>query len=57
MELISHPRYEDYDIKYLSRNRWHWLGNGFTQRDVNGQDITFFWGLVDDVDKQRDYDV
>lgn len=55
MELISRPRYEDFDIKYRNRNRWNWLGNGFCQRDVNGQDITFFWGLVDGIDEQRDY--
>lgn len=55
MELISSLRPEDFDITYRSTNRWNWLGNGFTQRDVNGKDITWYMGLVDGLDKQRDY--
>lgn len=55
MELISSLRPEDFDITYQSTNRWNFLGNGFTQRDVNGKDITWYMGLVDGIDKQRDY--
>ncbi|KAJ6005156.1 FAD/NAD-P-binding domain-containing protein [Penicillium sp. IBT 35674x] len=55
MELLEKPRYEDYDITYWGKNMWAWLGNGFTQRDVDGRDITWFLGLVDGIDQQRDY--
>ncbi|KEF56739.1 uncharacterized protein A1O9_06929 [Exophiala aquamarina CBS 119918] len=55
MELISSLRPEDFNITYQCKNRWNFLGNGFTQRDVNGKDITWYMGLVDGIDKQRDY--
>lgn len=55
MELIEHPRYEDYDIKYKSGNRWAFLGNGFSTRDYDGRDITWFWGLVNGEDKLKEY--
>jgi len=55
MELIDTPRYEDYEIKYHSINRWAFLGNGWSVRDYNGRDITWFWGLVDNEDKKQEY--
>jgi len=55
--MLSAPRYEDYDIEYRHGNAWYWLGNGFSTRDLDGRDLTFYMGLVDDLDKQRDYDV
>ncbi|KIW81124.1 hypothetical protein Z517_04147 [Fonsecaea pedrosoi CBS 271.37] len=57
MELLSSPRYEDYHIKYRHGNAWYWLGNGFSMRDLDGRDLTFYLGLVDGIDEQRDYDV
>ncbi len=57
MELIENPRYEDYDIVYRSRNVWSFLGNGFSLRDNDGRDLTYYMGLVDGEDRQRDYDV
>ncbi|KAK4935997.1 hypothetical protein LTR10_023044 [Elasticomyces elasticus] len=57
MELLSSPRYEDYDIKYRNGNAWYWLGNGFSMRDLDGRDLTPYLGLVDNLDEQRDYDV
>ncbi len=57
MELIEHPRYEDYSIKYKAVNRWSFLGNGFSTRDYDGRDITWFWRLVDGEDKHQVYDL
>lgn len=57
MELIEHPRYEDYRIEYKAMNRWAFLGNGFSTRDYDGRDVTWFWGLVDGNDKQEQYDL
>lgn len=55
--MLAQPRYEDYDIEYCARNMWSWLGNGFSERDLDGRDGTWYMGLVDGIDKQRDYDV
>ncbi|OQV07522.1 hypothetical protein CLAIMM_11945 [Cladophialophora immunda] len=57
MELIEHPRYEDYHIEYKAMNRWAFLGNGFSTRDYDGRDITWFWGLVDGKDRQEKYEL
>ncbi|KAG6908883.1 hypothetical protein DXG01_002861 [Tephrocybe rancida] len=34
MEAIGEPRYDDWDIKYQG-NRFAWLGNGFSQTEVD----------------------
>jgi hypothetical protein len=57
MELIETPRYEDYIIQYRNRNVWAWLGNGFSTRNVDGRDLTWYLGLVDGRDEQKDFDV
>ncbi|EXJ69271.1 uncharacterized protein A1O5_07307 [Cladophialophora psammophila CBS 110553] len=57
MELISSPRYEDYDIKYHDMNRWAFLGNGWSTRDYDGRDITWFWGMVNGKDKKEEYEL
>lgn len=57
MTLLEKPRYEDYEIEYLGKNAWAWLGNGFCTRDTDGRDLTWFMGLIDNEDKQRKYDV
>lgn len=42
METLSKPRYEDFDISYASRNRFAYLGNGFSQREMNPRaDLTY----------------
>lgn len=43
-DLLSEPRYEDYDISYLTRNRFGFLGNGFTTREYNGGDLSYYLG-------------
>jgi len=57
MELLAKPRFEDFDIKYRSRNMWQFLGNGFSKRDIDGRDITWYWGLIDGIDEQRNYEI
>jgi len=57
LELMSRPRLQDYDYVYKSKNMWSWLGNGFSTRDFDGRDRTWYFGLIDGVDKQREYDV
>lgn len=57
MQLLSSPRYEDYEVKYRHGNAWYWLGNGYSMRDLDGRDLTPYLGLVDGIDEQRDYDV
>ncbi|KAF2812378.1 FAD/NAD-P-binding domain-containing protein [Mytilinidion resinicola] len=54
-ELVSTPRYEDYEITYHGKNMWAWLGNGFSLRDVDGRDNTWYWGQVDGLDEETDY--
>ena len=45
-EAIKNPRWEDYLVKYLPtskdgkrHNRFAYLGNGFTQREANGESV------------------
>ncbi|KAJ9157859.1 FAD/NAD-P-binding domain-containing protein [Pleurostoma richardsiae] len=54
-ELLRSPRYEDYDIKYMSNNQWEYLGNGFHMREFDGRDTTFWMGLLDGEDRQPQY--
>ncbi|BEJ11649.1 hypothetical protein CspHIS471_0201090 [Cutaneotrichosporon sp. HIS471] len=40
-EMIAEPRYEDMDIEY-SNNRFAYLGNGNTRREVEGRDLAWY---------------
>jgi len=42
MELMAVPRWEDYDIQYVSRNRFQYLGYGKAEREVNGGDLAYY---------------
>ncbi|KAF9076089.1 FAD/NAD-P-binding domain-containing protein, partial [Rhodocollybia butyracea] len=56
IELLTNPRWEDWDYEYgYAGNRFGYLGNGFTMRELDGRDTTFYYGLLDGVDKQPDY--
>lgn len=56
IELLVNPRWEDWDYEYESaNNRFGYLGNGFTQRELDGRDTTFYYGLLDGKDEQPDY--
>ncbi|KPI36748.1 putative sterigmatocystin biosynthesis monooxygenase stcW [Cyphellophora attinorum] len=38
-KILEEPRYEDFDIKYRGRNRFQFMGNGFTKEEVTGEDL------------------
>lgn len=54
-DLLGTPRYEDYDIQYMSNNQWEFLGNGFSIREFDGRDTTYWMGLLDGKDRQPHY--
>lgn len=41
-KLLERPRYEDFEITYRSRNRFQFLGNGFTREEVDGEDLSWY---------------
>ena len=45
-EMMMRPRYEDYDITYRGKNRFQFMGNGFTKAEVDGEDLA--WYLEDE---------
>jgi hypothetical protein len=49
------PRYEDFEIKYESMNRYYFMGNGFSLKEFDGSDTTWYFGLLDGVDEEPDY--
>lgn len=55
-ELLDAPRYEDFDIRYTSKNQWAFLGNGFSLREFDGRDTTYWMGLLGGQDRQPEYD-
>jgi hypothetical protein len=42
LELMSSPRWEDFDIHYLSKNRFRFLGNGKTRLETEGGDVAYY---------------
>jgi hypothetical protein len=54
IESLRKPRWEDYDIEYFSKNRFAFLGNGFTQREARDEtvadtqtlDFDEYWNLM-----------
>ncbi|KAK0246370.1 FAD/NAD-P-binding domain-containing protein [Armillaria nabsnona] len=56
IELLTNFRFEDWDYEYDSaNNRFGYLGDGFTMREHDGRDTTFYYGLLDGKDKQPNY--
>ncbi|KAF5561450.1 sterigmatocystin biosynthesis monooxygenase stcW [Fusarium phyllophilum] len=41
MEMIENPRWEDFDIKYINSNPFSFMGNGISQREAKGEDLTY----------------
>jgi hypothetical protein len=39
---MAAPRWEDWDVGYLNANRFHFLGRGFTRREVEGGDLAYY---------------
>ncbi|KAG4281911.1 hypothetical protein FPRO06_10815 [Fusarium proliferatum] len=42
MEMIASPRWEDFDIKYINSNPFSFMGNGISQREAKGEDLTYY---------------
>lgn len=40
--LESGIRGEDFEIRWRSGNRFRWWGNGFTRREVEGEDLGWY---------------
>ncbi|KAM5372510.1 hypothetical protein ACJZ2D_007548 [Fusarium nematophilum] len=40
--MLEHPRFEDYNIQYRTRNRFEFMGNGFTMPEVAGKDLAWY---------------
>lgn len=43
-DLLKEPRYEDFKIEYQSANPFEFLGNGFSVREYNGGDLSYYLG-------------
>lgn len=43
-EMLKNVRYEDYEITYRSKNRFQFMGNGYTQTElsVDGDPVWYF---------------
>ncbi|KAL3464645.1 putative dimethylaniline monooxygenase [Aspergillus heterothallicus] len=41
-EALKEPRYEDYEWEYQHNNRFSYFGNGFSQREIDGDNITWY---------------
>ncbi|KEF59610.1 uncharacterized protein A1O9_04456 [Exophiala aquamarina CBS 119918] len=52
LSMLQKPRFEDFDIGYISDNRFNFLGDGFDVREFDGRDITWYYGLLNNQDKQ-----
>ncbi|KAF5714437.1 monooxygenase [Fusarium globosum] len=52
LTMLQKPRFEDFDIDYLSGNPFNFLGNGFDTREFDGRDLTWYYGLLNGQDKQ-----
>ena len=54
LQMLQKPRFEDYEIEYLSGNAFNYLGDGFHVREFDGSDITWYQGILHGVDRQPD---
>jgi hypothetical protein len=46
-EALREPRFEDFNYTYETSNRFQYFGNGFTQREIEGQDLTWYLDHAD----------
>ncbi|KAM0266699.1 hypothetical protein ACHAPA_006621 [Fusarium lateritium] len=51
---IETPRWEDFDIKYTTSNRFAYFGNGFAACESDGSDLTWYLGQLNGSDRQPD---
>lgn len=54
-ETMESVRWEDYNIKRLESNRFAYLANGFSDRESNGKDLSWYLGLLDGEDVQPEF--
>ncbi|KAE8146657.1 hypothetical protein BDV25DRAFT_162063 [Aspergillus avenaceus] len=47
-ETLKRPRWEDYNLRYTTSNRFGYLGNGFAAREFDGSDLSWYLGLLDE---------
>lgn len=58
IDIMETPRFEDYDIEYMNPlNPLEFLGNGFSLREIDGRDLSYYLGLVDGEDKMLDAEI
>lgn len=43
--LMEEVNWEDYDIKYWNKNRWAWLGSGFSTNEFDGSETAYYLDL------------
>lgn len=41
-EIMESFRTEDFSVRYNSRNRFGFMGNGFTMREERGDDLAYY---------------
>lgn len=41
--MLDEPRYEDYTWRRFGHNRFSYLGNGFSTKEGDGRDTTFYF--------------
>lgn len=46
--MLDEPRYEDYEWQRLNSNRFSYLGNGFSVKEAEGKDSTYYFDNPDD---------
>jgi hypothetical protein len=54
-ETLEKVRWEDYDLKYVEKNRFAYLSNGFASRESDGRDLSWYLGLLDGKDTQPEF--
>jgi hypothetical protein len=42
LELMSSPRWEDFDIEYLTHNRFQYMGSGKSLKEDSGGDLAYY---------------
>jgi hypothetical protein len=48
MRTLQHPRWQDYDYKYLNEsNIFGYLGDGWTDIEKNGGDTAYYLDCID----------
>lgn len=46
--MLEEPRFEDYDWQGFDRNKFSYLGNGFSLKEAEGRDSTYYFDNPDE---------